>query len=293
MKKQIAIVVDDFGEHASINTAALELARSGRISAISCMTGGPAWLRGAAELRELDRHHVDLGLHLDLTQYPLGVPPWQHTRLVATAYLRRLDWRRLREQVERQCDAFESAVGQPPDHVDGHQHVHQLPQVRDMLVDTLYRRYDARPWLRDTRRARPTSASLSASLIRSEMKAAVIESLGARPLRSLAARCGFRQNRHLLRVHGLRADAVDFRELLDGWLRAAVTGDLLVAHPSTTLGVGGAMAANRAAEYAVLNSPEFPDMLREAQTEVVAMSRLLTITENEWESGPVQKGMRL
>ena len=279
MRKQIAIVVDDFGEHETINAAALELARAGRVSAISCMTGGPAWPRGAAQLCELDRKQVDLGLHLDLTQYPLAGPPWQHAHLVGAACLHLLAWRRLRDEVERQCDAFESAVGRRPDHVDGHQHVHQLPQVRDVLLDVLRRRYDPLPWLRDTRRAHLTGIARDPLLMQAEAKAAVIEWLGAAPFRKLAARSGFRQSRRLLGVHGLHTDAARYRRLLVAWLRIAVTGDLLVTHPAANANAIGAMAANRAAEYAVFSSPEFPDMLLEAQIQVESMSRLLDMAD--------------
>jgi len=276
MKKQIAIVVDDFGEHATINAAALELARTGRISAISCMTGGPAWLRGAAALGEFERNHLDLGLHLDLTQYPLGRSAWQLADLIAMGVLRRLNRRLIRDQVERQCDAFEAAVGRPPDHVDGHQHVHQLPQVRELLVDTLYRRYNPRPWLRDTRRARSVGLPADVVQMESQVKSAIIEWLGATGLRHLAARSDFRQNRHLLGIHSLHADERGYRHLLSKWLRTAATGDLLVTHPATPGGPVGTTATNRTAEYAVLNSSVLTDHLRETQTEVVRMSRLLT-----------------
>jgi len=277
MTKQSAIVVDDFGEHETINTAALELARAGRVSAISCMTGGPAWPRGAAALGELDRHQVDLGLHLDLTQYPLAGPSWNLARLVGAAWLHLLEGRRLHDEVERQLDAFESAVGRRPDHVDGHQHVHQLPQVRDVLVEVLRRRYHPLPWIRDTRRAPLTGAPGTAVLIQAQAKAAAIEWLGAGPLRKLAASSGARQNRRLLGVHRLRADAASYRRLLGAWLRVAVTGDLLVTHPAADRNAIGANAANRAAEHAVFSSAEFPDMLLEAKAQVGSMSQLLGI----------------
>jgi len=276
MRKQIAIAVDDFGEHVTINTAALALARAGRISAISCMVGGPAWPEGAAALRELDRPRVDLGLHFDLTQYPLEISPRPLARLIGASWLRRLDPHRLRSEIERQCDAFEADARRAPDHVDGHQHVHQFPQVRDVLVDTLCRRYDPRPWLRDTRHAHVAGGTFDSTRVRADMKAAVIARLGADALRHLAAGRGVRQNRRLLGVHGLQADGRTYRHLLGGWLGVAQTGDLLVAHPaSASAGATGAMAANRSAEYAVLSSAEFGDMLMQAEVEVAPMSALL------------------
>lgn len=46
-------------------------------------------------------------------------------------------------EITRQLDAFEEALGRPPDFVDGHQHVHVLPGVRRALLDILVRRYPA------------------------------------------------------------------------------------------------------------------------------------------------------
>jgi hypothetical protein len=144
-----------------------------------------------------------------------------------------------------------------------------------VLVDALSRRYDPSPWLRDTRRAPLTGIPGDAVLIRAQVKAAAIEWLGAGPMRKLAGRRGTRQNRRLLGVHGLHADAAGYRRLLGTWLRIAATGDLLVTHPAANADAVGRMGANRAAEYAVLSSPEFCDMLLEAQTQVIPMSRLL------------------
>ncbi len=50
----------------------------------------------------------------------------------------------------RQLDLFEAALGYPPDHIDGHQHVHALPVVRQALIDVVARRYPVTPpMLRD------------------------------------------------------------------------------------------------------------------------------------------------
>lgn len=52
-------------------------------------------------------------------------------------------------EIGRQCDAFASAFGRAPDHVDGHQHVHMLASVRVPLLIELRRR-DWTPALRDS-----------------------------------------------------------------------------------------------------------------------------------------------
>jgi hypothetical protein len=57
-------------------------------------------------------------------------------------------------EIERQLAAFERHVGFPPDHIDGHEHVHALPAIRRCLIDVVARRYAGRypghgPLLRD------------------------------------------------------------------------------------------------------------------------------------------------
>jgi predicted glycoside hydrolase/deacetylase ChbG (UPF0249 family) len=52
-------------------------------------------------------------------------------------------------EIERQLDRFAAEFGRPPDHVDGHQHVHALRRIRRLLLDALDRR-GWRPWIRDS-----------------------------------------------------------------------------------------------------------------------------------------------
>ena len=51
----------------------------------------------------------------------------------------------IRAEIERQLDRFERELRAPPDHIDGHQHVHVLPGVRSALLDVLRRRYPGKP----------------------------------------------------------------------------------------------------------------------------------------------------
>ena len=41
---------------------------------------------------------------------------------------------RLTIEVATQVEAFVTAFGRPPDFIDGHQHVHLFPQVRDAVL---------------------------------------------------------------------------------------------------------------------------------------------------------------
>lgn len=154
---RLILCADDYGLAPGVSRGIRRLLAAGRLSATSCMVVGSHWQSEAAELRPF-AEQADIGLHLTLTdQAPLAplprlAPAGRLPRvgsLLAAAMLRRLDPEEVRAELTRQLDAFESAFGRPPAFLDGHQHVHQFPVVRDAVVD-LWRRRLARAgaWLR-------------------------------------------------------------------------------------------------------------------------------------------------
>jgi predicted glycoside hydrolase/deacetylase ChbG (UPF0249 family) len=227
--KRVILCVDDFGLNLDVNQAVLNLVDAGVVSATSCITQGPAWREGAAQLRGAQRDRLDVGLHLNLTESFAAAPDaaLPLSSVVGRALLRALSPTWLQRAVCSQLDAFEAEWGEAPDYVDGHQHVHQLPQVREVLLDELGRRYGARParpWLRSTR-ARPGPGGLS-------LKQRVIEALGARTFERMARQAGFSLNGALLGVYGFDADAPAFSRRLRAWLAQAQSGDVLMVHPA-------------------------------------------------------------
>lgn len=256
------VAVDDFGLHAGVNAAAMALAQQGRVSAIGCMVGAPQWPQGAVLLRGLDPAQVDVGLHLDLTEH--SVLPGVRRPLsqwLLRAYAGALDASLLRREIDAQLDAFASAVGRAPAFVDGHQHVHQLPGVREPLLQALQVR-GWTPWLRDTRR--PPRAGVG--------KGWVIETLGSGALRRQAQGQGLRQNGHLLGVYGFDGDAGRYLALLRGWLAQAQQGDVLMCHPATEAPADDGIGAARVREYAVLAGPEFAQALAEARVRIAPLA---------------------
>ncbi|MBX3635721.1 MAG: ChbG/HpnK family deacetylase [Rubrivivax sp.] len=259
--------VDDVGLHAGVNEAALRLVALGRVHALGVLVGAPAWPAAVPALRALDPAAVDVGLHLDLTEFPLQ-PGWRQPlwRLIARAYGGRLQRSALRAEIRRQLDAFEAALGRGPDFVDGHRHVHQLPLVRDELVAELAARQapDRRAWLRSTRRGDGRWF---------ELKPRLVEWLGARALSVLARGQGFGQNRRLLGVYGFDGGEAGYRRRLAGWLDGAGDADLLMCHPAT--GGDDALQAARRAEYAVWAAPDLPGALAARGLVLAPMSRVL------------------
>lgn len=265
--RSIAICIDDFGLHTGINEAALDLARTHLVTAVSCMPDGPGWGEGVATLRDAPVG-TQLGLHLNLTEdLGCGGVVRSLPQLVAQAYARNLDGGHVRREIRRQFAAFESGAGRWPDFVDGHQHVHQLPVVRDALFDVLDERTNSpRPWLRCTL---PADASTAAGLLRADrLKAWLIGRLGAAALSELAAVRGYPQNRRLLGSYVFGGTDAQYLDRLQAWFAAARDGDLLMCHASVPGPWQDPILAARIREYRVLASPAFQDLLQRSAVEI-------------------------
>ena len=54
----------------------------------------------------------------------------------------------MRDELRRQWDAFIESRGRPPDFLDGHQHIHLLPGVRQVVLRLAECALAERPYLR-------------------------------------------------------------------------------------------------------------------------------------------------
>jgi chitin disaccharide deacetylase len=257
----LAVCADDFGLDAKVNQGALHLARLGRVTAISCMVGAPHWDGGATELRTLDAAAVDAGLHLDLTQHPFD-PRARHpvAEWIVRSHAGAFDRRVLCQEIDAQLDAFENRMQRPPAFVDGHEHVHQLPGVRDVLLEALAAR-GQRPWIRSTRRPAPIPG----------LKPRLIEALGAAALERQARAHGLVQNRRLLGVYAFDANDQAYLRKMRAWLALAQDGDLLMCHPAAAGCAGAPHAAARCREHALLAGTNFSVMLARARVQLVPL----------------------
>jgi predicted glycoside hydrolase/deacetylase ChbG (UPF0249 family) len=255
--RKLVVCIDDYALRPAVDEGVLLLAAQGRVSATSCMVGTARWKAAAAELRALRPGSLDTGLHLDFTEAPLDTSLRSGLgAFIARAYLGQLPRSRIAAEVRAQLDAFVQAMGRAPDHIDGHQHVHQLPVVRDALLDEMARRGLARTWLRGTRVPRHEPGS----------KPRVIAALGGGRLRALASRRRIPVSGHLLGVYGFDVDGSNYERLLAGWLQRAQDGDVLMCHPAKPQGdtAGDPIARARGVEYEVLGSDAWPRLLAQA-----------------------------
>jgi predicted glycoside hydrolase/deacetylase ChbG (UPF0249 family) len=262
--------VDDFGLHEGVNLAALNLAGLGRISAVSCLVDGPAWYSGSIALKECAAE-MEIGLHLNFTEnFGKNVTIRPLSKLILFSYARRLDLTALNQAIQRQLDSFVLAMGRVPDFVDGHQHVHQLPGIRETLLEVLDNRHlSCKPWIRASC---PSESWVRSNLpISIKLKSKLIGLLGASALNILAKRHGYSQNRHLLGVYDFDSTKMRYSQLLQSWLQDATDGDLIMCHPSAAGSWDDGLLGARQHEYQVLSSEEFAELVSSCGIEITPL----------------------
>jgi chitin disaccharide deacetylase len=139
--KKIIVCADDFALNEGVSSTIIELLNKHCISATSCMTTSPLWPKWGPRLKDLSST-VDIGLHLDLTEFtPLSAPltdglkqPLSIGQTIIKAYSRQLPLATLVREFTLQLHRFYEVMGFNPHFIDGHQHVHQFPRIRDALL---------------------------------------------------------------------------------------------------------------------------------------------------------------
>ena len=261
MRRVLTLCADDFGLSAPISRGITMLARAERLSDISCITNATHWREASRSLRDLPRS-VTVGLHFNLTEgRPLSADlarVWPELpslpKLLLMSHLRQLPALALRFEWQAQLDAFVQATGRPPAMVDGHQHVHHLPLLRQVVLDGIAP-MAPRPAVRSTARLLGPGFAF---------KRFVIERTGGRALKRELARRGLRHNASLLGAYDFMTP--DYRGLMRQWLaQLPREGGLLFCHPAEAAGTGDAIGEARMRELAYLESGAFVNDLAEAQ----------------------------
>jgi len=268
-KRSIAICADDFGIEAGVDEAIIELSQQNRLSATSCLTMAPFFGAHATALTSLT---IDIGLHVNFTealgQQGLFLP---HSKLITQAYLRRLPVTQVRQQIEQQFDAFELHLGRVPDFVDGHLHVHQLPVIREQLIQIMSERYSGcMPWLRNTQPGKLTNGLPWMQ----RLKAQVIGALGANSLTRQARQIGAQTNRDFFGAYDFSRPHPPYAAMLDAWLSQANDGSLIMAHPAKYVSAKDLFGKDRVEEYRVLGSEVFAALLEQHGLEIRRLSEL-------------------
>lgn len=252
--KKIILCADDYAQSAAVSAGILQLVEQWRLSAVSCFSEAEFW--SSAENTLFDyRDRIDIGLHFNLT-HPLAntaVTAKALGNVMGLSLSGRLEHAQIQKALHAQLDRFEAVAQQMPDFVDGHQHVHVLPGIRDVVIRELARRYGAqKPYLRAVNPRLPGNGGL--------VKLAVLKLLGS-GFSNAAGKNGLRTNTGFAGIYALQPH-IDFAALMNRWLAAARNGDLLMCHPGVAANdISDPIAATRPKELSFLLSAEFGALL--------------------------------
>lgn len=137
---QLIINADDLGYSPHRDAAIFELFRTGNITAASLIVNGPTATAASERARLVG---LPIGLHLNLTE---GEPLTTGLAGADGKMAYKMEFRRLAhcasksfleavdEEVAAQLERFKALTGAYPKHVDGHQHVHILPNMPTLMA---------------------------------------------------------------------------------------------------------------------------------------------------------------
>lgn len=269
------LCADDFALTAGVSRGILELLAAGRLSATGAMTNRPHWPMFARDLGAFDGK-ADLGVHLNLTcAAPLTTMPRYAPgggfpslpEVLARGLAGRLPVDEIMGEIDAQLQAFEQAMGRPPDFIDGHQHIHSVSGVRRAFVNVIARRYPGpkRPYIR-------VSGDGVGRITRRRQfaaKALQVKQLSSGFAAQLAA-AGFAANDSFSGFSGFDP-AADFAAQFASYLVAPGARHLVMCHPGyvdAELSGLDPVLASRETELAFFAGATFPALCAKAGAEM-------------------------
>jgi chitin disaccharide deacetylase len=267
--RRIWLCADDYGAAPGVSAAIRELISRGRINATSIMVAAPHFdSEEAFALAKLNsgEKRAALGLHVTLTGplRPLSAnfAPLRQGRflplnsMLRLATARRLQPEPLANEIAAQLKKFVDVFGGPPDFLDGHQHIHLFPQVRDAFLKVVAERAPT-AWVRQCGRAR------GGRRLR-DHKALVLDilSLG---FRRRAKTLGIAVNPAFAGSYAFKAGA-NYTKLFPRFLSGLPDGGLIMCHPGVVdaeLKGLDSLTTLREQEFAYFGSDVFLQVLAE------------------------------
>jgi predicted glycoside hydrolase/deacetylase ChbG (UPF0249 family) len=266
--RHVWLCADDYGISPAVNVAIRDLVVRRRINATSVMVVAPSFYRSkAASLNILNaiENRVAIGLHVTLTApyRPLSrnfQPTCDGTFLskretARNAFLHRLQREVIESEISSQLQEFITAFGRLPDFIDGHQHVHLFPQIREALLHVVK---DVAPnvWVRQCGRIGPLHKRAA------DAKAIALDILSS-GFRRLANRHGVHVNPAFGGTYGFAKNA-DYARIFPKFLRGLPAGSVVMCHPGfvdAELQRLDPLTTLREREYLFLIDDSFPGLL--------------------------------
>lgn len=277
--RPVWVTADDYALAPALSAAIRELVGDGRLSGTSAMTTFAEWPDEAVHLRPLLDDGV-VGVHLTLTDHaPLGPCPRlapdgsfpSFPTLARDAWLGRLSLAEIEAELTRQVERLRDVLGRPPDFLDGHHHVHQLPGVRDVVVALARTHLGPAGWVR-------TCADSTTSVLArgGDVGRGLLFATAGAGLARRLTRAGVPTNPTFAGVYGF-TDAPPFPDRMATFLQRHRAGGAVMVHPGRvddTLRERDSLTTPREVEADHLASAAFVAQLQAANVRVARRADL-------------------
>jgi predicted glycoside hydrolase/deacetylase ChbG (UPF0249 family) len=266
----ISICADDIGQDPAIADGCLELFALGRLNQMSVLSQSPFIKDHLQQISLARQQGLQVGLHFNLTLpfndatffMPLG-------RIILLSHLGLLNTHRIQQALDSQIQQFEDLFQFRPDFIDGHQHVHQFPQIRGLLIALAQHRYQDHPtlWMRSTALPSRTEGLPQAS------KAYLLNVLGGNAFLKQLNQSHISHNAGFLGVYGFNAPSPNaYGSLMKKWLALAQENTLIMCHPAKCEVRNDAIGSQRPIEFAYLKSDQFLEDLQSKYCQVAKLT---------------------
>jgi predicted glycoside hydrolase/deacetylase ChbG (UPF0249 family) len=271
--KRIILCADDYGQNSAISQAIVELAVKNRLSATSCLVTTPDWAETAKALTSL-QSSLDIGLHFNLTEGKLlTTESYPLSTLILKASLRSLDKAVIATELRAQLDRFTQTFNRLPDFIDGHQHVHQLPVIRDALFAV----YEER--LRENNtvvRCTYSSGALLKIQTVAYIKQVIIQLCGGMHFRQALVARKIPHNLSFSGIYSFK-DNFNYAAYFPRFLAASVDGGMIMCHPGMIGHGHDTIEEARHREYSYFSSQTFARDLANNHVRLIRVSELASI----------------
>jgi predicted glycoside hydrolase/deacetylase ChbG (UPF0249 family) len=257
MSQPIILCADDFAQSPAISEGILDLIEQQRLSATSVMSESPYWPRYAPHLASYSKH-IDVGLHVNLTHtfestHPIQKHPKQNiTWWMQHTLIGSIDLKAVEHSLNVQLDRFIEYFGKTPDFIDGHQHVHAFPIIRNMIIKQCKRHHIS--YVRATDAMTIEYHTPLKQFIVKMMSHGFSEELKKNNLNYPPSFSG---------MYDLNPNQ-NYSKKMRHWLRSARPGGLIMCHPGhPSRDSSDPIAPARVSEWNYLKSDAFSDALQE------------------------------
>lgn len=266
--KRIVLCADDYGQALPISRGILDLIEQKRLSATSCLVNAADWLQQAENLRPYESS-IDIGLHFNLTHgEPLssafkakyGNSFFTLGSLIKRSLFGQLEQKVIEAECNAQIDRFEAGLQFLPYFLDGHQHVHQFPIVRDAVMQVFLKRLKPAGaymrWVNDEHKGM-------------DVKKWVIHALGTRALKKDLMTHGILHNPSFSGIYGF--DAKDgYQRYFQRFLEEVGDQGIIMCHPGHfDSNLDDSIGKARNKEYEYFMSPAFLDDLNAQKVQLI------------------------